>query len=185
MCRGSTTIDRNLGIFRQQSQFFSKVGPAGKSLEKQIQSLAVSVGDLVYKCNEVYRAKNSTDLFKATNETTKGLQLIANPIKDRDSYGNFVDALYKVIYEGSGSGIRLGSALPVIVEDIKTFRTDLRHDVDHGKQSKIKAKEKGIAEAVKRYTEKLSVQLLGEQDFMVFQFGLLDGLKKFLETLYF
>jgi hypothetical protein len=167
------------------SQFFLRVGPAGKSLEKQIQSLAISVGDLVYKYNEVYRGKNGEDLFKATNETTKGLRLIANPIKDQESYGQFIDALYKIIYEGSGSGVRLGSALPDTVRDIITLRTDLRHDVDHGRQSKIKTKEKRLSETVKRYTGKLSVQLLGEEDFMVLQLGLLDGLKNYLETLKF
>jgi len=31
--------------------------------------LATCVGNLVYKCNEVYRSKNGEDLFKATNET--------------------------------------------------------------------------------------------------------------------
>ncbi len=165
------------------SQFFLKAGATGRSLEKQIQSLTTSIGELVYEHNEVYRSKNGEDLFKTTNETTKGLRLIATPIKNQESYGQFIDALYKIIYEGSGSGSRLGSPLPVIVDDIKTLRTDLRHDIDHGKRSKIKAKEKEIAETVKKYTGKLSIQLLGEEDFIVLQLGLLDGLKNYLETL--
>ena len=163
------------------AQYFLKDGSAEKSLEKQIQDLGDTVGELVYKCNEEYRAKNGEDIFKATNETAKGFRLLGNSIKDQDSYGQLVDALYKIIYEGSGSGNRLGSPLPEIVKDIVTLRTDLRHDVDHGKQSKIRAKEKLVAETVRRYSGKLSITLLGKEDFLALQLGVLDGLKNYLE----
>lgn len=165
------------------AQFFLKTGPTEKSIEKQIQFLATIIGDLVYKHNEVYRSKNGNDLFKATNETAKGLRLIENPIKDQDTYGQFIDALYKIIYEGSGSGSRFGSALPDVVRDVVMLRTDLRHDVDHGKQSKIRAKEKRLAEVILKYSGKRSIQLLGKEDFLALQLGILDGLKNQLDAL--
>jgi hypothetical protein len=165
------------------AQFFLKTGPTEKSIEKQIQFLATIIGDLVYKHNEVYRSKNGNDLFKATNETAKGLRLIENPIKDQDTYGQFIDALYKIIYEGSGSGSRFGSALPDVVRDVVMLRTDLRHDVDHGKQSKIRAKEKRLAEVILKYSGKRSIQLLGKEDFLALHLGILDGLKNQLDSL--
>ena len=163
--------------------YFLKEGPSEKSTEKQVFTLANGIGDLIYKCNEIFRAKAGEDVFKATNETTKGLRLIGDPVKDQESYGQFIDALYKIIYEGSGAGSRLGSTLPDIVSDITTLRTDLRHDVDHGKQSKIRTKEKRLADTVTKYSGKSSTQLLGKEDFLALQLGILDGLKSYLETL--
>jgi hypothetical protein len=162
------------------AQFFLKTGPTEKSIEKQIQALATDVGGLVYKCNEVFRSKNGEDVFKATNETARGLRHIESPLKEQESYGQFIDALYKIIYEGSGSGKRLGSPLPNMVRDIVALRTDLRHDVDHGKQSKIRAKEKQLTKIVMKYSGKSSIQLLGKEDFLALQLGILDGLKNYL-----
>jgi hypothetical protein len=55
--------------------------------------------------------------------------------------------------------------------------------VDHGKQSKIRAKEKRLAETVTKYSGKSSVQLLGKEDFLALQLGILDKLRNYLETL--
>jgi len=165
------------------AQYFLKNGEAEKSLEKQISILSKSIGDLVYKCNKIYHSNNSEDLFKMTNETAKGLRLLEDAIKDQDSYGQFIDALYKIVYEGSGAGKRLGSPLPDVVKDINILRTDLRHDLDHGKRSKIQAKEKTLSETVKKYSGKSNIQLLGKEDFLALQLGILDRLKHCLETL--
>jgi hypothetical protein len=162
---------------------FLKEGPSEKSIEDKVITLAKEIGDLVYKWNETYRAKVGEDVFKATNETLKGLRLIGDPIKDQESYGQFIDALYKVIYEGSAAGARLGPTLPDIAKDILTLRTDLRHDVDHGKKSKIRAKEKRLANTIKKYSGKSSIQLLGKEDFLALQLGILDALKNYLETM--
>ena len=165
------------------AHYFLKEGPSEKSIENKVITLAKGVGELIYRCNETYRAKVGEDMFKATNETLKGLRLIGDPIKDQESYGQFIDALYKVIYEGSGAGSRLDSPLPDIVSDIVTLRTDLRHDVNHGKQSKIRAKEKRLANTVRKYSGKSSVQLLGKEDFLALQLGILDALRNYLEIL--
>ncbi len=165
------------------AHYFLKEGPSEKSIEKQVLTLANGIGDLIYKCNETYSAKIGEDIFKATNETVKGLRLFGDPIKDHESYGQFIDALYKIIYEGSGVGSRLSPTLPDIVKDIITLRTDLRHDVDHGKKSKIRAKEKRLADTVTKYSGKSSVQLLGKEDFLALQLGILDALKNYLEIL--
>jgi len=165
------------------AHYFLKEGPSEKSIEKQVLTLVKEIGDLIYKCNETYRAKAGEDIFKATNETTKGLRLIGDPVKDQESYGQFIDALYKIIYEGSGAGSRLGSTLPDVVSDITTLRTDLRHDVDHGKQAKIRAKERKLANTITKYSGKSSIQLLGKEDFLVLQLGILDGLRNYLERM--
>lgn len=174
---------RKLILFNPSfAYYFLKEEPSGKSIQKQVFTLANGIRDLIYKYNETYRAKAGEDMFKATNETVKGLLLIGDPIKDQESYGQFVDALYKIIYDGSGAGSRLGSSLAEIVRDITALRTDLRHDVDHGKQSKIRAKEKRLAETVTKYSGKSSIQLLGKEDFLALQLGLLDRLKNSLEN---
>jgi len=165
------------------AQCFLKEGSMEKSFENKIEVLANSISDLLYKINKIYRSKKGEDIFKVTNETTKGLRLISDPIKDQTSYGEFIDQLYKIIHEGSGSGQRLSSTLPShIVQDIVLLRTDLRHDVDHGKQSKIRAKEKRIANTVTKYSGKSSILTLGKEDFLALQLNILAELKNYLEN---
>src|SRR4030042_4834584 len=58
------------------AHYFLKEEPSEKSIKKQVLTLANGIGDLIYKCNETYRAKAGEDIFKATNESVKGLRLI-------------------------------------------------------------------------------------------------------------
>lgn len=162
---------------------FLKGGSIEKSVERKIHELATTCTELAYQINKAYRSKHGEDLFKATNETTKGWNLLGKPISNENSYGEFIDALYKIVWEGSGSGNRLGSTHSPLVKDIVILRTDLRHDIDHGKQSKIKAKEKQLEKTIQKYTGKSSVALLGKEDFLALQFGVLNGLEICLELM--
>jgi len=165
------------------AQLLLKKEAMEKSLEKQIQASANNIGTLIYESNEIYRSKKGEDLFKATNETAKGLRTISEPVKEQTSYGQFIDALYKIIYEGSASGNRIGQPLPDIVKDINVLRTDLYHDIDHGKRSKVRSKELSVAKIIKRYSGKSSIALLGKEDFLAMQLGILKDLEDYLATL--
>ena len=67
---------------------------------------------------------------------------------DRDSFGKILDALYVLLYEGAGGSknqlaLAHGDENCAALWRMKHLRTELRHDVDHGKQVDIdKARQK-------------------------------------------
>lgn len=65
-------------------------------------------------------------------------------------YKAFIDDLYFLFCESVGQ--RLGTQPPQSFADVKTLRTDLQHDVDHGDQGKVKAKRKKIGATFKKYS---------------------------------
>ncbi|HYA18452.1 MAG TPA: hypothetical protein VEF06_13355, partial [Bryobacteraceae bacterium] len=84
--------------------------------------------------------KNGEDLFKATNKTAQALVRIGKPIKNLDGYEALIDDLYFLFRESVGS--RLNGKLPGSFVHINELRTDLRHDVDHGDKTKVRAKKR-------------------------------------------
>ena len=78
-----------------------------------------------------------------------------------------MDTLYFLIYEGSGNAKRLTELMTdeelTTVWWIKTLRTSIRHDVDHGDERKSKRKHLEIGEVYSALwaTEDRSVELTG------------------------
>ena len=70
-------------------------------------------------------------------------------IKDYDG-GCLIDDLYFLFHEGSGE--RLAGNVPQAFNDVNALRTDLRHDVDHGKDKNVRAKRKALANAFQKYS---------------------------------
>lgn len=101
-------------------------------------------------------------------------------------FGNFVDALYQIIYEGSGSLTRIPEEFKKDNSfgiTIKYLRNDLRHDLEHGDEKEILAKKIKIAKIYERYTSKTTLASLESGDFPKLQIQLLKDLKEFLEKL--
>lgn len=105
-------------------------GVSGDSKER-----ASAIADLVEKININHQSKTGKDLFKATNKTVKALQRLGMPVTSVDEYGKLIDDLYFVLWEGVGE--RLKDAEPSSFTDVNILRTHLRHDVDHGKNTKL------------------------------------------------
>ncbi len=140
------------------------------------------IQNLVYECNEIYRASNGENLITQTNKVTRTLINLGKPISDPSSYGDFIDGLYKTFYEGSKSGSRLGSKRSEIIKDINILRMALRHDLNHGKQSKIRAKERKIGDTIKKYSGKSNIGLLDENGLKAMQLKILDSVRNMLEN---
>ncbi len=100
------------------------------------------IRNLIYKVNKTYSAKHGEDLFKFTNESTKALAMLDTPATDKQKYGDLIDSIYFLIYEGSGACKRLGEPPPEFSIDVKFLRTAIRHDVDHGDEKDIAKKMK-------------------------------------------
>lgn len=159
------------------------------SLERlqQIRKIKDGVINLIAECNKIFSTKYGKDLFKITSEVFKNAQNLDNPIKSKDDFGNFIDALYKMIYEGSGSLKRIPQSFKedddFIGFEIKHLRTDLRHDYEHGKEKDIEKKKKIISEIYKKYTGKATVSSLRESSFNKIQESLLENILLFLKDL--
>lgn len=149
---------------------------------KNIAETAALSRDSIYASNRKYSASHGEDLFKITTESSAGLTTLGEPCRDTTQYGKFVDALYFVVYEGSGSGKRLPTPIPEFVMDVKHLRTAIRHDVDHGTPEEIKKKKVRAAEIFEKYSGKKSPEECGPEEFLATQTRVLSALYVFLQT---
>jgi hypothetical protein len=114
----------------------SVIGESGVS--GRINLLGDSISSLVGQVNRQHAAAKGEDLFKATNKTAQALIRIRKPAKDLSGYEVLIDDLYFLFRESTGS--RLNGAWPTSFAHINDLRTDLRHDVDHGEETKVRSK---------------------------------------------
>ena len=154
---------------------------------QQIRKIKDNIIIGITECNKIFSSKNGEDLFKITNEVFRNAQTLDNPIKSADDFGNFIDALYKIIYEGSGNLERIPQNFKekedFIGFEIKHIRTDLRHDYEHGKEKYIEKKKKIISEIYKKYTGKVAISSFSKSSFNKIQLSLLQNILLFLNEM--
>ena len=110
--------------------------------------------ELVYKINRGHLAEHGEDLFKMTTKSSQALDAIGRPCTDVSTYGDFIDKLYFLVYEGTGNCNRLPLPVPSFALDVKALRTDIRHDLDHGSRSKVAKNAARSADVFQRYSGK-------------------------------
>lgn len=150
---------------------------------RNLGELTESVKETVFAANRRYQGTNGEDLFKMTTESVAGLNKIGTVCKDSGSFGEFVDALYFLIYEGSGSCKRLPSPPPDFVMDVKFLRTSLRHDVDHGDSNEVRKKHIRNADVFKKYSGKVTLGECSPEEILVTQLRIMEEVLLFLKTL--
>ncbi|MFZ0286363.1 MAG: hypothetical protein WAL32_14130 [Terriglobales bacterium] len=111
---------------------------AESGVSGRVATLGDSVAELVGQLNGKYAAKTGEDLFKATNKTAQAFLRIHKPAKNLTAYKAFIDDLYFLFRESVGT--RIADPWPASFGHVNELRTDLRHDVDHGSPSKVRAK---------------------------------------------
>ena len=141
------------------------------------------ISKLIYRANERYAAKHGEDLFKMTNESVPAIKTLGAPCESSDQHGKLIDALYFLIYEGSGSCNRLPSPPPEFAMDVKFLRTGLRHDLDHGDTADVAKKRIRKGNVFEKYSGKKTPNECGPQDFLAAQLRILGAAQSFLETL--
>ena len=102
-------------------------------------------------------------------------------IEDFDDYKSFIDDLYFLCRESVGS--RLAGRVQPSFEDVNTLRTDLQHDVDHGKKTKVKAKKMKIGQVFRKYAGAPSPAGLDPERFVLVQANLLGALRRDLQKI--
>jgi hypothetical protein len=154
--------------------------------KETIKELTDSCIELTTSINKIYASKNQRDLFKITTEVLKCVSIINTPPDSREDFKNVIECLYKMFYEGSGSLNRVPNNLLVdssIFFDIKHLRTDVSHDIEHGKESDIERKKQTISNIYKKYTEKASLEEIDAPMLIDFQKKLLGNIKQELLNL--
>ncbi len=162
-------------------EMFDPAAVVESGLKGSIASIAAEIIVHVGQINEQYSAQHGEDLFKATNRTSQAQANLGKVIEEFDHYKSFIDDMYFLFHESVGS--RLEGRTPESFRDVNTLRTDLQHDVDHGKKKKVKAKKKQIGEVFKKYAGAPSPAGLAPERFMVVQANLLGALKRNLQQL--
>jgi hypothetical protein len=177
-------LTKRLGAF---SPMFSKLlgsyPGAADEAAKNVSELALSARDLVYQLNRSYAAREGCDLFKMTNESAEAMATISHPVRDVSQYGCFIDGLYFLVYEGSGSCKRLGDFPPDFAMDIKFLRSAVRHDPDHGSASEVTARRKRAGQVLEKYAGKKTPEECGPEDLLAAQIRILQSLVDFLAGL--
>ena len=115
----------------------------------RLAALGTSISELVSQVNGRHAASKGEDLFKATNKTTQAFLRIHKPINDLSAYKRFIDDLYFLFRESTGT--RLGGNWPTSFSHVNDLRTDLRHDVDHGDTGKVRAKRRKMGKTFALY----------------------------------
>jgi hypothetical protein len=165
------------------SSFLSSYSEAGDAATLTINELQDASRALVYEVNREYSAANGEDLFKMTTKSSNAVHTLGVPCRDIATYGDLVDALYFIVYEGSGNCKRLPSPPPDFAMDVKFLRADVRHDLDHGSEKDVAKRVTRNAVVFQNYSGKKTPEECGPDEFMSVQLKLLQALLSFLSSL--
>jgi hypothetical protein len=165
------------------SKLLGAYSDARQEAVQNITELATAIQQLIYEVNSGYAAKHGMDLFKLTNESAAALHTFSIPCHDSKQFGAFIDALYFLVYEGSGSCNRLPSPPPEFAMDVKFLRTLIRHDVDHGSETETAKKRVRNASVFEKYSGKKTTGECSSEDLLSTQIKLLNTLILFLASL--
>lgn len=157
---------------------------------------------LMSECNRINRSKGRGDIFEYTNLTIKSLIEIKRPAKTEEDFNLFINGMYKIFYEGAGSGsLRIPEKFFIIFENgspkvtngnkeriddfilfhIKHLRSNFDHntelDEDPDKKDRL------IASSCTKYTGKTTIIGLSPKEFLNSQERLLNDIVAFLEEL--
>ena len=122
-----------------------------KSLPVKVHALGCDLVRLVYELNlYVQSSGRGEELFKPTNRSVHASLILPNLVASNDQeFGDIVDNLFFMLYEGSGTANRL---TPLLTDSelrplwiVKHLRLYHRHDVEHGQDIGKKLREAGIA----------------------------------------
>jgi len=126
------------------------------AVEGSSASRVVDVGgrlvQRVYEMNTEAERRGEKPLFKPTTKTMMAFYRVPSTVASEEAvFLEVVDALYFLLYEGSGDGARLTESFsPDRLEALwllRHLRLGARHDLDHGKPKEVTKKARTVGEA--------------------------------------
>ncbi len=169
------------------------------SSDDKLGMISARGGDLISEnivyINKLREDKGEAVVFKYTSKTAMGFINMSSIVCTSNSVmGTLIDNLYFMFYENlkriktfiGGGDEKVGDQ--IIREDdlyqcifnVKTIRTDFRHDVDHGGEKSIRKKYMSIGDCYKFYCKRRPIKA---KDFKLLQLGLYNDLLKLTEKL--
>lgn len=185
--RGAAKTRHNIllrKLLQFDPSFLAIFGPtvvAESGLNQEIKRIAELVAALIEKVNGHTSAKTGKDLIKPTTKVMTAVRTLGKPIRNYSEYKDFISGLYFVFWEGPGE--RLKGQMPSSFTDINVLRTDIQHDLDHGKASKVSAKRKAGSATFEKYSAFPNPQTSAPESFPLFQVRLLNGIESDLRKL--
>lgn len=100
---------------------------------------------LYYRIDKVSKYHGEDPIFKLTTKGSQSLTDLIIPYSERE-FKEFIENLFVIVYEGSGSGKRLPLKLDQkrTLTKLKELRNHFVHDQEHGNPSEIRRKHKLI-----------------------------------------
>jgi hypothetical protein len=171
------TLTKRLATYNPRfAKLLAAYTAASDEVTRNLSELSASSRDAIYAANRKYSATHGEDLFKMTTESSAALTTIGEPCRDVTQYGKLIDALYFLVYEGSGSCARMPNPPPGFAMDVKFLRTGVRHDVDHGDEGEIHKKRIRAAATFEKYSGKKTPEECGPEEFLSLQTRILQAL---------
>lgn len=168
-------------IAPELSAIFDPSVIAESGVTGRITAVSDSIIQLIEQINKKHAAATGDDLFKATNKTAQALLRLRKPVTTRGAYGTFIDDLYFLLREGPGTRVD-PATLPSFVQ-VNDLRTDLRHDVDHGDEGKIRSKRKKAGTTFALYAGEGTPDTTEPAKYPLFQANILAAIEGDLRAL--
>lgn len=157
-----------------------------QALSVQISREATRLVMLRYRCAKATERSRGEPIFKATTETDYAAGMLPQWVAStEDEFAQFIDLIYKYIYESSGD---LGRLAAVFIEShsvlvtVKWLRHYYRHDLDHGSHDEAARKFRRIGDVFRELAG--SAELTSPSQWRMAQLRLLTRLSEALQDLY-
>jgi hypothetical protein len=179
--RHEILLRKLLGFDPTIAELLDPAAVAESGVSAGIKESGDAITGLIGRINDAYSSKHGKDLFKPTNKTSQALTNIARPISKFNEYQRLIDDLYFIFHEGVGS--RLDKKKPQSFLDVNGLRTDLQHDLDHGKPKKVATKRKKLGATFRKYSGAPSPKTLAPERFPLVHDTLLSALRADLRNI--
>lgn len=148
-------LNQQLAYLYRDSTDDDPVDSFDRSTAATVSTNAEEIIDLIFDINELVAAEGSAFMFKPTNRGLVSTVKMTTTVADNQtSFAEIVDALYFLLYEGSGDAKRLTEVISQqdleILWWIKKLRRSFRHDLDHGPESKSRKQHIEIGEVYRQ-----------------------------------
>jgi hypothetical protein len=179
--RHKILVRKMIGFDPELANVFDPEEILSSGSKGEIKRLSDNIKDLLEKVNSEYGAAHGKDLFKMTNKTVAAIGRLSSGVANSKDYSRLVDDLYFLFWEGPGE--RLKGKEPPSFKDVNIARTDLQHDIDHGKAKKISHKKKVAADTFKKYSTYPTPSTAPPDAFSLFHVAILFALERDLRSL--
>ncbi len=128
---------------------FDPASVQSAGIAREVSMMAQRLREAIVKANVDYASRKGGNLFSTTTKTTQALHRLDRPASSVDEFSKFIADLYFLVWEGPGNRI---ATPPQTFVDVNSMRTGFEHDLEHGKSTKTRARQRQIGAAFSSYS---------------------------------